>query len=80
MRNKTFKHIPGAPWFDAEYSTLRKLRRHAQKKFASTGLTVHKDTFIKLRKETTNLAKKKKIEYYTNKIEQANEIQRKCTL
>ena len=36
--SKTITVAPDAPWFDAEYSNLRKLRRNAKKKFRKSYL------------------------------------------
>ena len=63
-KTKTIKVVRKAPWFDIEYATLRKRRRHAEKKFRRTGLESDKSEFKRLRKETTELAyKKKKIHF-----------------
>ena len=69
---KQVKIVPNAPWFDFEYSELRKFRRKAEKKFKKTGTEAHKNEFVNLRKQTTNLAFNKKREFHSNKIEECD--------
>ena len=71
QKTKKIKVVTYAPWFDLEYSELRKLRRKAEKKYKKTGLQIHKQEFVELRKKTTNLAFNKKREYYNNKIDES---------
>lgn len=68
LKSREIKIVPDAPWFDWEYENLRKLRRKAEKQYRKTGLTVHKENFINLRKQTTNLASRKKHSYYSDKL------------
>ena len=70
QKTKQIKVVTYAPWFDLEYSELRKLRRKAEKKYKKSGLQIHKQEFVELRKKTTNLAFNKKREYYKNKIDE----------
>ena len=70
QKTKRIKVVPSAPWFDVEYIELRRRRRKAEKKFKKTGLEVHKDEFVQLRKQTTNLAFNKKREYFTRKVDE----------
>ena len=63
--------VPDATWFDGEYKNIRKLRRKAEKKFKKSGVPRDRDDYIKLRKETTELAYIKK-EYYKQKLDSAN--------
>ena len=65
------KDVPRAPWFDKEYSDLRKKRRKAEKLYRKTKLMVHKLDFMRLRKLTTNLALDKKIEFSRSSINNA---------
>ena len=58
---KVVKLVPRASWFDSEYVELRRKRRKAEKLFRQTKLMVHKTNFVYLRKQTTLLAKRKKI-------------------
>ena len=60
LKTKQIKVVPEAHWFDAEYVTLRKLRRKAEEKFKKTGLEVDKKLYITLRKQTTNVGLEKK--------------------
>ena len=57
LKEKAVKEVPGGSWFNHEYVLLRRRRRKAEKVAAKSGLSVHKEIFIKLRKETTLLAK-----------------------
>ena len=66
---KTIKIVPNAPWFDAEYASLRKLRRKAEKQYKKSRLISDKDNFISLRRQTTQLAHLKKCSYYGDKLE-----------
>ena len=72
IKTKRVKIVPNAPWFDFEYSSLRRLRRRAEKRYSKTKLLCDKERFVALRKETTNLARQKKIIYYSNKIASSN--------
>ena len=72
VKTKLIKIVPSAPWFDAEYLRLRKLRRKAEKKYRKSGLFIDREEFINLRKQSTDLALKKKQEYYSRKINQCN--------
>ena len=71
VRSKTVKILIDSPWFDAEYESVRRLRRKAEKTYRKTKLIVHKEEFIRLRKQCTDLAHKKKCEYYGSKLEGA---------
>ena len=72
LKSRKIKSVPEAPWFDAEYAFLRKQRRKAEKKYRKSLLVVDKDEYIKLRKQTTQLAHKKKCSYYGEKMEGLN--------
>ena len=37
MKTRTMKIVPDAPWFDADYANLRKLRRNAEKSYRRSG-------------------------------------------
>ena len=68
LKTRKMKIVPDAPWFDVEYANLRKLRRKAEKQFRKTGLAEHRENFINLRKQTTDLAYQKKRTYYEEKL------------
>ena len=68
--SKKIKIVPDAPWFDNEYKQLRKQRRKAEKKYKKTKQEADKEKFKTLRKDTCNLALKKKKEYTTRKIDE----------
>ena len=72
LKTKQIKVVPNAPWFDSEYNALRILRRKAERKYKKTGLQVHKEDFVNLRKETTALAFNKKRNYYAMKIDKCD--------
>ena len=59
---------------------LRRLRRKAEKEYQKTGLIVHKEIFVKFRKQTTDLACKKKCKYYGEKLQNANIITMYATI
>ena len=69
---KTIKITPNAPWFDSEYKAIRRERRKAEKKYKRTKSAVDRDSFVELRKRTTNLAFHKKREHCARKIEKCN--------
>ena len=69
-KTKEIKLVKKSPWFDEEYVALRKRRRKAEKRFRKSKSQVDKDEFIDLRKQTTQLAKDKKISYVSRKLEQ----------
>ena len=60
IKEKTIKCVPRAPWFDYEYSELRRKRRRAEKRFRRTKLMVDQISYNDLKKETTALANRKK--------------------
>ena len=68
MKSKEIKEVPNSPWFDFEYEHLRKLRRKAEKQFRRSRLEVHRENYKNLRKQTTELAYKKKRNYYATKL------------
>ena len=68
--SKTITVVPDAPWFDAEYRNLRKLRRKAEKKFRKSQLDTDKKVYQSLRKQAVNLAFDKKKQFVSSKLEQ----------
>ena len=67
-KTKTVKLVPQAPWFDAEYATLRRQRRMGDRKYRKTGRQKDKDEFTSLRKQTTALSLIKKRSHISNKL------------
>lgn len=67
-QSKKIKVVPNSPWFDSEYKELRKRRRKAEKKYRRTRDPYDKETFVKLRKDTTSMSFNKKREHCTRKI------------
>ena len=55
-----------------EYRELRKQRRKAEKKYKKTRNPEDKEDYIKLRKQTTQLAHKKKCQHYGDKLDGSN--------
>ena len=72
LKSRKIRTPPSAPWFDSEYKQLWIMRRRAEKIYKRSGLPGDKDEFIRLQKETTKLAFKKKHDYYSKKIENCN--------
>ena len=66
------KIVNSSPWFDNEYRELRKERRRAEKRYIQSGSPADKETFVQLRKQTTELAKLKKQQHFTKQVTQAN--------
>ena len=71
-RTKEIKIKPNAPWFDGEYKSLRRERRKAEKRFRKSKSDSDKEELIRLRKETTNMAKNKKRSLISRKIDQGS--------
>ena len=69
LKTKSVKIVPHAPWFDLEYRELRKRRRKAERKYMKTRSSSDKKEFSTLRKMTTNLAFRKKREFFSDKIQ-----------
>ena len=69
---KVVKIVTRAPWFDNEYVELRRKRRKAEKLFRQTKLMIHKTNFVNLRKQTTLLAKSKKISHCRAQINESD--------
>ena len=61
-----------APWFDCEYEMMRRKRRKAEKKYRRTGSEEDQNEFKRLRKETTEVAKDKKMNLIRKKIEEGS--------
>ena len=57
---KTISITSHAPWFDAEYVSLRKSRRKAERRYRKSRLDIDKKAYQFLRKEAVKLAYKKK--------------------
>ena len=72
LKSKIIKVVSHSPWFDHEYNCLRRLRRKAEKRFKKTNLAIDKERFVSLRKQTTTLARRKKISYFSTKINDTN--------
>ena len=68
VKTKTIKVVPQAPWFDAEYASLRRQRRKAEKKYRQTSQIDDKEEYITLRRQTTALSKTKKESYISDKL------------
>ena len=69
IKSRNVKIVAESPWFDCEYESLRKRRRKAEKEYRKSGLEIHKQNYINLRKQTTKLASKKKKDYYSSKLQ-----------
>ena len=69
QQTKTIKLAPHAPWFDAEYAILRRVRRNAERKFRRSGLEEDKVAYVLLQKQTTALSVSKKKSYITDKLQ-----------
>ena len=73
---KEIRVVSDAPWFDSEYTRLRRERRKCERRWKKSGLEIDREIFVEKRKETTLLAFSKKVEYYSSKInEHANSQQ-----
>ena len=72
LLTKEIKIKSTAPWFDSEYQTLRRKRRKAEKKYQKSRSVEDKQEYIKLRKETTKLAKDKKTNAIKKKLEEGS--------
>ena len=72
LLTKEIKVKPNAPWFDSEYEELRRKRRKAEKRYRKTKAEQDKNEFIRLRKETTELAKSKKTSQIKLKIKEGS--------
>ena len=61
LKTVKIKNVPKSPWFDYEYAELRRKQRKAEKQFKTSNDAADKNIYIKLRKETTKLAKTKRL-------------------
>ena len=64
----TIRLVPHAPWFDAEYASLRRQCRRAEKKFRKTGSEADEADYKHLRTQTSTLAQTKKKSYVSDKL------------
>ena len=71
-KTKTIKIVPNSPWFDEEYKQKRRERRKAEKLYKKSKSNGDHEMFLNLRKQTTDLAYKKKRDHFTNKLNQGN--------
>ena len=71
-KTKTIKVVPNSLWFDEEYKQKRKERRKAEKVFKKSKSVSDHEKFVTLRKQTTDLAYRKKRDHYANKLKQGN--------
>ena len=69
LKTKVVKNVPRSSWFNHEYILLRRKRRRAEKLARKTGLQIHNDIYVKLRKETTKFAASLKRSNIVNKLE-----------
>ena len=60
---------PVAPWFNGDIATARKERRHAEKKWHETGLTVHKQIHHETSNKVTSMIEHSNANYYKERIE-----------
>ena len=66
---KTIKIASNKPWFNEEYRSLRRLRRRAERVFRQTGLEVHHQHFVQLRKKCTMTSFQMKKHFYRSSID-----------
>ena len=71
LTTKTISYNPSAPWFDAEYKKQRVLKRKAEAKLRNNICDENQCSYNTVKRETTALAKLKKQQYYTRKIDNA---------
>ena len=76
LKTLKIKNVPKSPWFDYEYVELKKKWRKAEKQFKTSNDAADKNIYIKFRKETTKLAKTKKVNYFREKINKSSNSQR----
>ena len=69
LKSKVIRIIPTVPWFDAEYASLRRQRRKAEKKFRRSKADIDKENYQAIRKQTTSLALEKKRLFMCEKLE-----------
>ena len=60
------------PGLTRNMQTCEKWRRKAEKRYKNSGLDVDKQNYIRLRKQTTELAQEKKQNYYSDKLSSSN--------
>ena len=66
------KNVPSSPWFDQEYSSLRRERRKAERKFWRSKNDIDKKAYLLLQKKCTEMVKSKKNNYVTHKLDAQN--------
>ena len=69
MRTTQIKLVDKAPWFDKEYSDLRRERRKAERKYHRTRLHTDKKVYTALRREAINTSFSKKREFICKRLE-----------
>ena len=71
LMTKTISDVPTAPWFDAEYKQQRTLKRKAEVRYRNNKSEENLLFYKEKQRETTKLAKLKKQQYYTRKLDNA---------
>ena len=69
VKTKVIRIKSHVPWFDAEYTSLRRRRRIAEKKYRNSKTQEDKDEYRALQKQTTDLALETKKMYVNKKLE-----------
>jgi hypothetical protein len=72
LQTKEIKIKSSAPWFDGEYRQLRRQRRKSERRYRKNKLDADKEEYVRLRKQTTETAKAKKISYVSRKLEEGS--------
>ena len=68
MKTRNITLRPFTPWYNSEINEAKKLRRKYEKLWRNSKLTVHKEMYLDQKKITSELIKKSKRTYYTDKV------------
>ena len=68
LQSKTVTLRSQPPWYSDDIHLARKEKRQAERKWRTTGLTIHKDIFREKRNIVTHLISNSKKEHYKAKI------------
>jgi hypothetical protein len=73
LKERMFTVRQDAPWYTSEIADAKRACRKAERKFRSTNLTIHRQLFHEAQQHVNGLIEHAKQEYYSSKIESADQ-------
>jgi len=76
VKKKTVTIHPVAPWYNDDIGAAKKERRHAERVWRTSGLTVHEQIYHDAKSKVTEMIANSKQEYYKERINSADDAQK----